>query len=307
MSKEFCLVILTMLVLLLQPATLLSGQIILHSDDQFDFALKHMEKGEYHLAVGEFERFIYFFPEDEKVPRAHYFIGVCYLSGKEYESARKVFRNVYKTYPNNALAEQALFLIGESYYRQDILEEAQRYFKMVIDKYPESGLRDAAIYRLSWSYLQVNRWQDASETFKRVEESSPLYTSAQELSEKSLKGEHLPYKDPTTAGVTAAIIPGLGHTYCNRYRDGLMAFFLNGLFLWAAVESFDQDHDVLGGIIGFLELGWYSGNIYSAVNCAYKHNRKVRDDYRKSLPDKLDLNLFTTRKGYPCLALKINF
>lgn len=307
MSKGFRLVFLSVLVSLLRPATLLSGQIIIDSNVQFHLAIKLMERNEYHLAVAEFERFIHFFPEDEKLPRALYLIGACYLNGKEYESARKVFGNVCKAYPNSAIAGQALFLIGESYYRQGIQEEAKCYFKMVLDQYPEPGLTSAATYRLGWSYMQANKWRDASETFKVVEESSPLYANSQDLSRQSLKGEHLPHKYPTAAGVTAAIIPGLGHAYCNRYRDGLMAFLLNGLFIWAAVESFDQDHDVLGGIISFLELGWYSGNIYSAVNCAHKHNRKVRNDYRKSLSDKLDLELFTTRQAYPGLALKIRF
>ncbi|MBW1888502.1 MAG: hypothetical protein JRI52_09165 [Deltaproteobacteria bacterium] len=155
--------------------------------------------------------------------------------------------------------------------------------------------------------MRKDRWQEASEAFKVVEEKSPLYASSQDLSLKSLKGETLPRKDPTSAGILAAILPGLGHVYGERYRDGMVAFLLNGLFIWAAVESFDQDHDVLGGILTFLEAGWYSGNIYSAVNCAHKYNRKIRNEYRKGLPDQLDLNLFTTREGHLGLALKFDF
>ena len=105
----------------------------------------------------------------------------------------------------------------------------------------------------------------------------------------------------------AGLLPGLGHAYCGRYKDGAIAFVLNGLFIWAAVEAFTQDSNVLGGMLVAVELGWYVGNIYSAVNVAHKHNRKKRDDFRRSLPDSLQLNLFSARKGHLGLALTVLF
>lgn len=306
-NKRLWLISLFIFIILLQPAPLLSSQIIIDSDDQFKFALQTMEKGEYLHAVWELERFIHFFPEDEKVPRACYLIGVCYLEEKKYESARRVLEDVYKTYSDRPIAVKALFHIGESYYRQGVQEEAEHYFKKVVEEHPESEMKNPALYRLGWSRMKSNRWQEASDTFKMVEEDNALYANSLDLSEKSLLGEELPYKNPTAAGIMAGVIPGLGHCYCDRYKDGMVAFLLNGLFIWAAVESFDQDNDVLGGILTFLELGWYSGNIYSAVNCAHKHNRKARDDFHRSLPDNLNLNPFITRDGHMGLALKFDF
>ena len=133
---------------------------------------------------------------------------------------------------------------------------------------------------------------------------SPLYANAQELALKSLEGERLPYKSPSTAGVLAAVLPGSGHVYCDRYKDGVVAFLLNGLFIWATLEAFDNDQEVLGGILGFLELGWYSGNIYSAVNTAHKYNRSLKNDYLKNLPE---LNLFSTPGRSFGLSLKMTF
>ncbi len=153
--------------------------------------------------------------------------------------------------------------------------------------------------------MKEDKWQEASETFMMVEKSSPLYLNSQDLAEMSLKGEALPYKNPQTAGVLA-ILPGLGHLYCERPKDALVAFLLNGVTIWAAVEAFDEDLQVLGGILILLEVGFYAGNIYSAVNSAHKFNRKVRNDFRRSLPDRLNLNLFTTRGGLG-LALKMDF
>jgi len=307
MNNRFLLFILFVFISFLKPLPALPDQIILDSEKQFKFAQRYMERGEYERAIGELERLIYFFPKDEKVPEAVYLIGLCHLKAKEYESARKVLFNVSKKYSNRNIAGKALFLIGETYYIQGVSEEAEHYFKRVITEYPQTELKNAALYRLGWSHMQSEKWQEASKTFNEVEKESSLYVNALNLSEKSLAGEALPLKEPIAAGIMAGIVPGLGHAYCNRYKDGTVAFLLNGAFIFAAIESFDQDHDVLGGILTFLELGWYSGNIYSAVNCAHKYNRKVRNDFRRRLLDNLNLDLFGTREGHLGLALKFRF
>jgi tetratricopeptide (TPR) repeat protein len=294
-------------VLLLHSTTLYAAQIIIDSEEQFHFAEQAMAKGEYMRAVVELERFIHFFPDDPKVPEARLLVGLCYLKAKDYESARKVFDTLHRTYPEQLLGGKALLLMGESYYRQGIYQEAEHYFQEVAETYAQPELRNSAIYRLGWCRMQTRNWKEASETFKAVGPPSSLYATSQDLARRSLEGETLPYKDPTTAGVLAGLLPGLGHVYCDRYRDGLVAFLLNGLFVWASLESFNNDNNVLGGMLAFLELGWYSGNIYSAVNSAQKLNRKLKDDFLQGLPDSLKLGLLSTREGHLGLALSFRF
>lgn len=307
MNKCQRCVLLCIFIALSQPSAVLSKQITIDSEDQLRFALQTMERGQYLRAVGEFERFIHFFPEDEKVPEAYYLVGVCYLRGKKYDSARKVFEEVNKRYSSSAIGGRALFLLGEAYFKEGLFADAEPFFKKVIEAYSHLELKNAALYRMGWNQMKEDKWQEASDTFMRVENSSPLYPSAQDLSRLSLKGEDLSYKNPTSAGIMAGVLPGLGHAYCNRYKDGVVALLLNGITIWAAIEAFDEDLEVLGGILTFLELGWYAGNIYSAVNSAHKHNRKVKNDFRRGLPDLLNLNLFTTRDGHLGMALKIDF
>ncbi len=307
MNRWLSLLVLGSLLCLANPGNLLSAQITIDSEAQFTFARHLMEKKAYTRAITEFERLIYFFPEDQLVPEAGYFIGLCHFKNKAFEEARKICLDLYRDFPKRALGGKALFLIGETYYTQRALPEAERYFKMVIERYPDSDLRNRAVYRLGWSRMQGDQWREAADTFAKVDRKCPLSPSAADLSERSLQGEALPGKSPTTAGITAGVLPGLGHAYCGRYKDGVVAFLLNGLFIWAAYESFDNDHEVLGGILTFLELGWYSGNIYSAVNCAHKHNRAVRNKYRQGLKDHLDLSLFTTGERDLGLVLKYAF
>ena len=306
-NKVLISLILFFIISLMTPALLFSGEMIIRSDDQFRFARQYMTKGEYSRAIGEFDRFIYFFPDDKKVPEVRYLIGVCYLKQEKYEKAREVFNSVSKEYSGTNLAEKAILLTGESYYRQGLPKEAETYFKKIITDYPVSELTEEALYRLGWIGLKTYRWQEASRVFSSIESSSPLYIHSLDLAQRALRGEDLPYKDPKVAGLMAGVVPGLGHVYCHRYRDGMVALLLNGLFIWAASEAFEEDQDVLGGILCFFEAGWYAGNIYSAVNSAHKFNRKKREDFIRGLPDNFNLDLFASKGNRVGLALKITF
>jgi hypothetical protein len=265
-----------------------------------------MNDGHYTRAIAEFERFIHFFPGDTRVPRARLLIGMCYLNDRRYEEAREIFYPFITSEPDSPLSAKAVFLMGESYYQQGISKEAEYYFVQVMEMYPESDLKNAALYRLGWTRMRQNKWSEASAVFKTIEKDSLFYESSRELAAQSLNGEELPEKIPAYAG-TLAIIPGLGHVYVSRYRDAMVSFLVNGLFIWAAVQAFHSDQDVLGGILTFVELGFYTGNIYSAVNAAHKHNRKLQNDFRESLQDSLDLNLFTAEKGQLGLTLTFQF
>lgn len=288
-------------------STVFSKSLTINCDQQLEYAHRLMDEGKYELAITELERFIHFFPENKQVPMAQNLIGVCYLRSGEYEKARDKFSQIVRLNPDTPFARRALFLTGESYYAQGIPAEAEHYFFEVLKTDPSPEMKNAVRYRLGWTWLKEDRWKDASEAFEKVGKGSPLYDSARTLSEESLKGEHLPRKNPVTAGVMAGILPGLGHAYVSRYKDALVAFLLNGLFIWATVESFHQDQNVLGGILGFLEVGWYTGNIYSAVNVTHKWNRKVRDDFRNGLLDKMDFHLLSSGKEPVGLAVSFHF
>ena len=292
---------------LLLPLVVYAEQVIIDGDKQFDFARELMDDGKYDLAVKEFERFMHFFPNDRRVPSAYYLTGVCYLRQGLYKNARQVFTKIFSSDPDGEFAGKAMFMMGETYYEEGFPEKAEYFFAEAAKEYPSSDLKNASFYRLGWARMREHRWKEASEEFSRVEKGSSLYDSAQALAEQSLKGNLLPTKDPVTAGVMAGVVPGLGHAYLARYKDAAVAFLLNGLFIWATVESFQQDHNVLGGILAFFEFGWYAGNIYSAVNGAHKYNRKVRDDFSNSFRDRLDLRILTSRKGPEGVFLTFHF
>jgi hypothetical protein len=79
-------------------------------------------------------------------------------------------------------------------------------------------------------------------------------------------------KNPTLAGIFS-IIPGGGFLYCERYHDAFVTFCLNAGLIYAAYESFNRENYALGGVITFVEAGFYAGNIYGSVTAAHKQNK----------------------------------
>ncbi|MBW2096317.1 MAG: tetratricopeptide repeat protein, partial [Deltaproteobacteria bacterium] len=284
-----------------------AASLVIDPVSQFRFADGLMDRGEYDRAILEYERFIHFFPEEKAVSSARLLMGLCFMKAGRYEKARTVFQEIITNHHDDVSVQKALFLMGESYYQQGISREAEYYFQRLFREFPQSKFRQAVLYRLGWTKMREDQWEEASCLFGKIKGTSPYYGSANELAAASLKGKTLPRKSPKLAGTLAAVLPGLGHAYVGRYKDGSVAFLVNALFIWAAVESFHNDNNVLGGMLCFLELGWYSGNIYSAVNVAHKYNRKIRRDFRNGLKDTLELKPLLLSQGGAGLAISFRF
>ena len=84
----------------------------------------------------------------------------------------------------------------------------------------------------------------------------------------------LPRKTPAVAGTLATLLPGAGHLYCDRPRDALVSFLLNAAFLVGTVEAARSHQWAVAGVVGAFEVGWYTGNVVSALNAAHKWNRR---------------------------------
>ena len=305
--KNFHLLLIAFLLVISILNNALAREHIVKSDEQLSFAQKYFDDGEFEKAIVELERFMFFFPDDKGIPFAKYLTAKCYLGLNKISRSRKILEELYRQDPEGKYADKSLFLIGESFYKEGMYEEAEICFKGIVKEHPSSDIKDKAIYQLGWTQLSDDKWNEASDTFKSMDKNSPFYTPSLNISEEINNNQGYKEKNPLTAGVMAGIVPGLGHIYCGRYRDGLTAFVLNGLFIWAAADSFDNDHQALGSILTFLEAGWYAGNIYSAVNCAHKFNRKSKNDFLIRLNKNTGVNLSFFGRNNFGLSFNMNF
>jgi tetratricopeptide (TPR) repeat protein len=285
--------------------------VVIKADDQFQFAERYFEKGEYYRAIGEYERFIYFFPQDPRVALARYKIGLSYLKGERFMQAVQSFHALIEKHGGTELAIESYFNLSEAYIKLKQFGNALAALDSLISQCSEADVdvKDRAYYKRGWIYLEIDEWEKARASFNKISPKNRTAYRIKQLSEDINKREFLKIKNPATAGLLA-VIPGAGHLYCERYRNALIAFLLNGAMIYAGYEAFDHGNEGLGGLIAFFEIGLYAGNIYSAVNSAHKYNRKQKKDFFQYLKDRSVLQASTVRLNNAqawTLSYKITF
>lgn len=256
--------------------------VVVDADAQFKFAQTYLQKRDFYRAVGEYERFVHFFPHDPRVPTALVQIGKAYFKGKRFDQAVEAFRNVIDQYPGTRHALQARLMISECYSARKDFPAALFVLDRLLRDTRDPELRDQIFYRKGWIHLEADEWEKARASFAKISSKNRDTYRLQQLSKDLNKKALLRPKKPGLAGALA-VFPGAGHLYCGRYQDATIAFLLNGVMIAAAVEAFDNGNEALGVLVTLFEIGFYSGNIYSAVNCAHKHNRKQRRDFLQYL------------------------
>lgn len=269
-------------------------EVVLDPERQFQFAEQYLQRDEFYRAIGEYERFIYFFPLSDKVQLARYKIGLCYLRGEQYKEAIQAFNAVIEEYQDTEYALKSYLGITKAYVLLRHYDMALTSLENLITIAPDREVSDKAYYERGWVYLEMGLWEKARESFEKISPQNRERYNLKQILIELKKQRPLKGKNPTIAGLLA-IIPGAGHLYCNRKRDAFISFLLNGAMIYAAYEAFDHDLDALGGIITLFELGFYSGNIYSAVSSAHKYNRDEKNRFLNSLKGHANLNISFVR------------
>jgi tetratricopeptide (TPR) repeat protein len=265
------------------------------------------EDGDFYRAITEYKRFLFFFPESLRAEEALWKIASSYFQGKKWDEALLAADDLLKKHPSSPWAPEAILLKGRCWMEKKEFSQARHYFLLAREMAAGTGIAQEAQWQTAVSFLREDRWKEAAAEFRKVETSSRLYPRA-EYWAQGLEGiQEVPQKSPTTAGILA-VLPGAGHLYCERYRDAGIAFVLNAAFIWGMVESFKHENYVVGGILTFFELGWYSGNIYSAVSSAHKYNRNKKKEYLDNLEkeDRLSLGI-SFREKQPFFSLRYVF
>jgi len=246
---------------------------------QMNLADHFFKDGDYYRAITEYKRFLFFFPQSFRTEEALWKIAKAYFHGKKWDETLTACDDLIKKFPHSSWKTEALFLKGLALAEKKEYSQARYFFQKVQEYSPALPISDEAQLQIALTYLKEEKWKEAADEFRKINKNSRLYPRGEYLAQGLDRIHEIPQKSPAAAGILAAILPGAGHLYCERYRDASIAFLLNGIFIWGMVEAFEDKNYALGGILTFFELGWYSGNIYSAVSSAHKYNRKKKQEY----------------------------
>ncbi len=283
------------------------GTRCIYADKQFEFAEYCFGKKEFSNAAAEFQRFVYFFPKDERVETALFKIGTAYYFNGQYTEAIAAFKSLIEKYGETDLGLQSYWKISESHLKLGGYGAAVINLQNLIALSDDQDVRDEAYYRIGWIHIETASWEEAGRSFAKISSRNMDKYKLRQLVDELEKEKSIPKKSPRFAGLLS-IVPGVGFLYCERYQDALIAFLINGGLIWAAYESFDEDLDALGALITFVEIGFYAGNIYGAVNSAHKFNRNQTRRFIERLKENTKLTFSGNLKNQGvCISLRFSF
>lgn len=93
----------------------------------------------YPQATEAFNAFIKTYPDSERLPNAHYWLGEIYLAEQKPEQAREPFMQVISQFPKHNKAPDAAYKLGIVYDQLGDKAKSREYLDMVIKKYPDSA------------------------------------------------------------------------------------------------------------------------------------------------------------------------
>jgi outer membrane protein assembly factor BamD (BamD/ComL family) len=258
------------------------AELTIDADSQYRYAQSRFEAGAYDEAIIEFNRFVFFFPEDPRIPQARFTTGLAHYRAGRYQPAAAMFNQLTMDYRGLPYQDDAFFMLSRSHARQGMIEQAILDLRNLLAVAGNADVIDRARYELGWLHVDGGRWNQAEAAFGSVSPANQDRFEVKRLNAALALSDDIPTKNPTTAGILS-IVPGGGQLYCGRYRDAFTAFALNAGLIWAAWESFDNEQYALGSVITFVGFGFYAGNIYGAVSSAHKYNRDRINDFRDNL------------------------
>lgn len=260
------------------------------ADPLYAFAAHSYEQADYLTAAVEFKKFIFFYPDDPRTPKAAFKIGMAWYHQKRFPEAADAFETVTEKHSASGYATEAVFMLSRCHAKLNDTAAAFSRLQHLAQRTSKTRVRDRALYRIGWLHLKNGEPAAARAAFQAVSAENRQRYRIQKILNRLDNPEQLPRKSPLLAGLYA-VFPGGGYLYTGRYRDALTAFVINAGLAVAAWESFDNDLPAIGGMISAVGLGFYSGSIYGAVNAAHKHNRRAYDAFVDSLEPRTDSHL----------------
>jgi len=256
----------------------------------FALAEKLYSEGNYDDAITEYKRLLFHFPTCKHTLKARLKIAYSYRGLEQWPEAARAFRELADEFCGDPLGREARFEEAESYFLAEQYDEAlTRYERFLSDC--QSGARtDKARLRIGWCRFLCGRFAEARAEFGKLDSASQHAGSASVLASACEEGQIIRYKSRALA-TGLAVIPGAGHVYAGRKKDGIVAFLIVGVLAGLTYEAFDHGLAVPGTIAGLFTLSQYCGSIIGARHWTDDHNQRIRTDFIQNVRTKHGLSL----------------
>ncbi len=264
--------------------------LIIDAQKQYQYAQELFDEGQYRRAAEEFDRFVFFFPDDPRQRTAIYKEGESFLRASDGLTALQYLSSLIEHGEMDDLAVEARFLTAECYLSIGDTDHAVAQLQDIISRSADSAIKDRAYARIGWILVDQLNWTGARQAFGHVSNDGRKRHRIDILESSLEQTDQIPYKSPGLAG-TLSIVPGGGQFYCGRYQDAATALIVNGGLFWAAYESFDHDLNALGSLLSIVGVGFYAANIYGAVSSAHKFNLNHQKGFAEELKQSVRIQI----------------
>jgi len=245
----------------------------------YKFANVLFENQEFYRAITEYRRFIEYFPDDYRINEAYVRIAESYFYGERYMETISWSRKMLEATMQPEFLVRARILAGDSYFKLGNYKSAIENYSAVLERGEiDRHYLDLSHIKLGLCLLYEENWRDASSEFAKVNANSSYFEKAQLFCKNALQGSNLKRKSRSVAGLLS-VIPGLGYVYTGNYQTGIASLIVNSLLIWGTYDSFSKGNKGAGFVLGFLGLGFYSGNIYGSINSASNYNERQKADF----------------------------
>ncbi len=243
------------------------------------------DEGDYLRAAGEYQRYLFYQPQDSE--HIQYKIAFCYRLGGESEQAIRAFEALLKNHPDSPLRNRAYYQIGASYFLLEQFEQSELFLHETMQHIVDVRYRSESEQLIGLSYLMRKKWPEASEVFKKLQESdlAEVRSKATLYLDYAEQGTRLPTRSPFLAGLFSTVLPGSGRLYTGRTGDAITSLLIVGVTGWQAYDGFRRDGiaSVKGWSLGTIGGIFYLGNIYGSIISAQVYNREVENEFLTTL------------------------
>ena len=188
--------ILSIVLFFFYPLPFACAGLAIDPDTQFEYANECFSNQEYFRAADEYSRFIFSFPEDERVEEARYQIGMSYFRAGQFQAAIDTCRKNIDGFQNSDFARKSYFLVSMSHMALDQPGDAIVNLNNLLLLTGEIDVQDQVHYALGWMYLEL-RWplnhrpepgvlEEARRHFKKISQQNwGTYRVEELLSDKT--------------------------------------------------------------------------------------------------------------------------
>ena len=136
-------------------------------------------KGEFSLAIEEWQRFLTKYPADPLAAKAQNYLAVCQLQEKNYGEAVGNFSALIKKYPKFEQREDTLLNLGSAQFAwaqsgsTKEFDTAASTFGQLAQEFPQGKYTDQALYYQGESYYQAGKKDQSVLSYQKLVEKHP--------------------------------------------------------------------------------------------------------------------------------------